>query len=156
MADTETASGKAPPRAKDAKKRVKEAARLAKKTVTTKANDAAKAATDTLDANPIGLLAGAIAAGAVAAALIPASRQELQALGPWAEKLRDALDEAFDAAKSAGIAELTAGGLTFAAASDGVGGLVGKLVKAAGAASGAATTTVKAKRNGNGSASTVA
>lgn len=153
MANTDTATREAPRRSKRAKERAKEAARLAKKTVTTTANDAAKAATETLDANPMGMLAGAIAAGAVAAALIPTTRQELQALGPWAEKMRDALEDAFESAKDAGLAELTAGGLTFAAASDGVGGIIGKIVKAAGAASGAAATTVKSSRRSNGSTS---
>lgn len=122
-----------------------------------RADDAAQAAVETFDQNPFGALAGAIAVGAVAAAMIPATRRELEALGPWTDRMREALVDAFDAAKDAGTGELTAAGLTLAAASDGVGGLVGKIVKAATVATAAAATTVKDARrnNSDGTAPTI-
>lgn len=131
------------------RERVVETARAARDTAKAKADDAVKATARVLDDNPFGAVAGAIAAGAVAAALIPATRRELEALGPWTEKMREALVDAFDAAKDAGTGELTAAGITMAAASDGLGGMVGKLVKAATAASSAAATSVKDSRSGS-------
>ena len=150
MVDNPTATTKAPakPRAGKRRERVVETARTARDTAKAKADEAVKATAKALDENPFGALAGAIAVGAVAAAMIPATRRELEALGPWTEKMREALVEAFDAAKDAGTGELTAAGLTMAAASDGLGGMVGKLVKAATAASSAAATSVKESRNG--------
>ena len=125
------------------RERVAETARAARDTAKAKADDAVRATAKALDDNPFGALAGAIAVGAVAAAMIPATRRELEALGPWTEKMRESVGEAFEAAKNAGTGELTAAGLTMAAASDGVGGMVGKLVKAMAAASSAAATSVK-------------
>ncbi len=148
MAETNPAldNRAAPRRGERTTERVKDTARRATQTAKARASDAGAAVQETLDTSPLTVLAGAIATGAVAAALIPTTRQELQALGPWAESMREALEDAFEAAKKAGVAELTAGGLTFAAASNGAGGLVGKVVKAATAASGAAATSVKSRR----------
>jgi hypothetical protein len=91
-----------------------------------------------IDNAPLTALAGAIALGAVTAALIPNSSRELQALGPLGDRVRGALDGAFDAAKTAGAEHLTARGLTAAATSTGVGALLGSIVKAVLAANGAA------------------
>jgi ElaB/YqjD/DUF883 family membrane-anchored ribosome-binding protein len=128
------------------RQRVADSARAVRDTAQHRADEAVKATAEALDQNPFGALAGAIAFGAVAAAMIPATRRELETLGPWAEHMRDALVEAFDAAKTAGTGELTASGLTLAAASDGVGGIVGKIVKAATVATSAAATSVKQSR----------
>lgn len=157
MTDTRNDSTLPPPR-RPAKRRerVVEGARAVGETAKTKADEAVKATAQALDENPFGALAGAIAVGAVAAAMIPATRRELEALGPWTDKMRVALGEAFDAAKDAGTSELTAAGLTLAAASDGVGGLVGKVVKAAAAASGAAASSVKQSRSPSGTTGDVA
>ena len=123
--------------------RVAKAARDASEEARKRANDTVKATAEALDENPFGAIAGAIAVGAVAAALIPATQRELKALGPLADRLRGAALAAFDAARQAGTAELTSAGLTVAAASDGLGGIVGKLVKAVTAASSAAASSVK-------------
>jgi len=152
---TETTPAK-PGRRRQAVARVTRTARSARETVTTRVKDAADTVstrvkdaagttTQALDANPFGAIAGAIAVGAVAAAMIPATRRELNALGPWSERMRDQLGEAFEAAKTAGGGELTAAGLTFAAASTGVGGIVGTLVKAATAATAAAASSARNK-----------
>lgn len=144
MVDTNDTESPAERRKK--RDRVADKARAVRDTATSSADNAVKATAEAVDQNPFGALAGAIAVGAVAAAMIPASRRELEALGPWTDKMRDAIVEAFDAAKAAGAVELTAGGLTLAAASEGVGGIVGKLVKAATVASSAAATSVNAPR----------
>lgn len=132
---------------KSRRKAVADSARNVRDTAKTKVDDAVKSTAQALEDNPFGAIAGAIAVGAVAAAMLPATRREVETLGPWTEKLRDTLVDAFDAAKHAGATELTAAGLTMAAASDGVGGMVGKIVKAATAASTAAAGTVKGKRS---------
>ena len=123
--------------------RVVEAARTARDEVLRRADEVTEATTDALGANPFGAVAGAIAIGAVAAALIPATEREVRALGPVAQRLREAGIKAFHAAREAGAVELSAAGLSVAAASDGVGGIVGKLVKAATAAGNAAATSVR-------------
>ena len=125
---------------------IADTAKSVQRMATEKANDAARASTELLDANPFGAIAGVIAAGAVAAALIPTSRREIETLGPLAGKLRHAIEEAVEAAKLAGSNELTAAGLTVAAASDGLGGVVGKVVKAAGVSASAAAASVKQAR----------
>ena len=146
MADPQNTDTPTPRRPAKRRERVVESARAVGDTAKSKADDAVRATAQALDDNPFGALAGAIAFGAVAAAMIPATRRELESLGPWTDKMRVALGDAFDAAKDAGTGELTAAGLTFASASDGVGGIVGKIVKAAAAASGAAASSVKQSR----------
>ncbi len=61
---------------------------------------------------PLLALAGGLAAGAVLAALLPASRKERELLGPVADRLRTQAGDAVDAAKSAGQARLDELGLT--------------------------------------------
>ena len=123
--------------------RVTGAAVTARDTVLRRADDVTDAANEALESRPFGALAGAIAIGAVAAALVPATATELKALGPIATRLRDMAEAAFQEARQAGMAELSAAGLTLAAASDGTGGLVGKLVKAATAAATAAASSAR-------------
>lgn len=102
------------------------------------ATAAYEASAHAIDSAPLTALAGAIAVGAVAAALLPSSTREVQALGPLGDRVRGALDVAFTAAKSAGAEQLTARGLTAAATSSGAGALLGSIVKAVLAANGAA------------------
>jgi hypothetical protein len=107
------------------------------------ATAAYEASAAAIDNAPLAALAGAIALGAVTAALIPNSGRELQALGPLGDRVRGALDGAYDAAKTAGAEHLTARGLTAAATSSGVGALLGSIVKAVLAANGAAKDALK-------------
>ena len=127
--------------------RVANVATKARDEAVRRSEDALHIAAETLDGNPLGAIASAIAVGAGAAALIPATRREIEALGPLAERLREAAGEAFKAARAAGIAELTTAGLTVAAASDGLGGVVGNLAKAASAAGTAAAGSVRKSRS---------
>lgn len=61
---------------------------------------------------PLLALAGGLAAGAVLAALIPASRKERELLGPVADRIKDRAGDAVTAAKEAGQARLDELGLT--------------------------------------------
>ena len=107
------------------------------------ANDAVETAAHAVDEAPLSAIAGAIAVGAVAAALIPATARELSLLGPLGDRLRGALDDAFRAAKTAGVDQLTTKGITQTAISSGLGTVVGHFVSAAMEASKAASESVR-------------
>jgi hypothetical protein len=123
----------------DAVARVKTAADTARAT----ADRAVETAGETFDNRPLSAIGGALALGAVVAALLPPTKQEAEFVGPLGDRIRASLDQALKAAREAGTGELTAAGLTFAAATNGLGGVVGSLAKAALAASGAAATSVR-------------
>jgi hypothetical protein len=108
---------------------------------------AAETAAGTVDNRPFSAIGGAIALGALVAALLPATRREAEMVGPLGERVRSALEDALQAAREAGTGELTAAGLTLAAATNGLGGVVGSLAKAAVAASGAAAISVRKPRH---------
>ena len=61
---------------------------------------------------PLLALAGGLAAGAILATLIPASRKERELLGPVAGRIKDKANDAVSAAKDAGQARLDELGLT--------------------------------------------
>ncbi len=134
-------------RAKKVTERVADATRSAADEAKRRAEEVSQATVQALEENPLAAIAGAVAIGAVAAAFIPATRRELEALGPLAERVREAAGVAFHAAQVAGLGELTAGGLTMAAASDGFGGIVGKFIKAASASTEAAASSIRQARS---------
>lgn len=100
----------------------------------------------TVEGAPLATLAGALAFGAAAAALIPITQREKAAIGPVGRKLRGYAGEAMQAAKSAGAEHLTAKGLTTMALTSGVGQAAGHFITAALAATNAAGQTVRNKR----------
>src|SRR5687768_4638589 len=65
-----------------------------------------------LEEAPLLALAGGLAAGAVLAALIPATRKERELLGPVADRIKDKANDAVTAAKDAGQTRLDELGLT--------------------------------------------
>lgn len=130
------AAQKAVDRARDTASEAVERARAA-------ANDAVGTAAQAVDDAPLQAIAGAIAIGAVAAALIPATARELQLLGPLGDRARGALDDAFKAAKTAGVEQLTTKGITQTAISSGLGTVVGHFISAAMEASKAASDSVR-------------
>jgi hypothetical protein len=73
---------------------------------------ARRKATGGIEDAPLLALAGGLAAGAVFAALIPASRKERELLGPVAGRIKDKANNAVSAAKDAGQARLDELGLT--------------------------------------------
>ncbi len=75
-------------------------------------DSARRKATGGVDDAPLLALAGGLAAGAVLAALLPASRKERELLGPVADRIKDKASDAVSAAKEAGQARLDELGLT--------------------------------------------
>ena len=137
------AKGKAT--AQKAVERARETATDAVERARNVANDAVETAVHAVDEAPLSAIAGAIAVGAVAAALIPATARELSLLGPLGDRLRGALDDAFKAAKAAGVEQLTTKGITQTAISSGLGTVVGHFVTASLEASKAASESVRRK-----------
>jgi hypothetical protein len=116
--------------------------------VTTKAidaaSDAARRASHSLEANPIGLLVGGIAVGAAIGALLPRSDREKELLAPVGTRLGTAARQAIAAAKDAGKAELEARGLTRDSAQAQAKDLFQGVLKAASTAGAAAKDSAKA------------
>jgi hypothetical protein len=75
-------------------------------------DSARRTAGDGIGEAPLLALAGGLAAGAVLAALIPASRKERELLGPVAGRIKDKAGDAVNAARDAGQARLDELGLS--------------------------------------------
>ena len=75
-------------------------------------DNARRKATGGIEDAPLLALAGGLAAGAILATLIPASRKERELLGPVADRIKDKANDAVSAAKDAGQAKLDELGLT--------------------------------------------
>lgn len=75
-------------------------------------DSAQRKVTGGIDEAPLLALAGGLAAGAVLAALIPASRKERELLGPVAGRIKERAGDAVNAARDAGQARLDELGLT--------------------------------------------
>ncbi len=72
------------------------------------AHDAAQRAADGIDTNPLAVLAGGLALGALAGALLPKSAQEAKVLGPLGKRLSAAATAAAATARDVGKEQLTA------------------------------------------------
>lgn len=107
------------------------------------ARDAADRTAKAIENNPLPLLAGGLAIGALAGALIPRSKREVKLLAPVGERIRATTTGAVSAAKEAGTAELGALGLSKSALSDQAGKVVGNVLKALATAGNAAVTASK-------------
>ena len=94
-------------------------------------DNARRKATGGIEDAPLLALAGGLAAGAVLAALIPASRKERELLGPVAGRIKDKAGDAVNAARDAGQARLDELGLTRDAGSEQIRKLVEGLGDAA-------------------------
>ena len=110
------------------------------------AGDTTRRAVQGIEANPLGILVGGLAVGALAGALIPRSEKEKELLAPVGKRLGDSARAAVQAAKDAGRAELENRGLTPDAGRDQVKTLLGGVVKVLGTAgaAGARAATGKA------------
>lgn len=71
-----------------------------------------------VETNPLAILAGGLAVGALVGALVPRSAKEKELLAPVGKRLSDTARQAFAAAKEAGRSELDQAGLTPGAAKD--------------------------------------
>lgn len=109
----------------------------------TSASDAGARASDAIEANPLGILAGGLALGAIAGALIPRSEKERDLLRPVGAKLGATAAAAIAAAKDAGRTELENRGLTKDSARDQAKTLLSNVGKAA---TGAATAAAQSAR----------
>lgn len=103
-----------------------------------KALDAAHSAAETIEGNPLGMLVGGLALGALVAAVIPRSQRERELLAPAGRRLGAALTAAVAAAKEAGRGELEQLNLTPDAAKEKARSLLDGLGKAASTAGSAA------------------
>jgi len=98
---------------------------------------------ETIDGNPLAILVGGLAVGALAGAFIPRSAREAEMLAPVARRLGESARAAARAARDAGTAELAAAGISKAAASEQVQRLVQGLTSAAKRAGTAAADAAK-------------
>lgn len=81
-------------------------------------DSARERATGGISEAPLLALAGGLAAGALLATLLPASRREQDLLGPVADRIKDKASDAASAAREAGQQRLGELGLTREAGSD--------------------------------------
>jgi F0F1-type ATP synthase assembly protein I len=120
------------------------------------ARDAAKQAaartSAELDRNPLALLVGGVAVGALAGALIPRSAREKALLRPVGARLGAVAGAALVAAKEAGRAELDARGLTPDGAKEKARGFFKDVGKAATTAGSAAAQSARAEASGDAQA----
>lgn len=96
-----------------------------------------------VDSNPLGMLVGGLALGALVAAVLPRSQREKELLAPTGRKLAAAAAAAFAAAKDAGRAELNEAGLSRSAAQDRAHSLFDGVIKAVSSAGTAAVSAGK-------------
>lgn len=82
-------------------------------------SDAADRAIDAIEANPLAVLVGGIAVGAVAGALIPRSEREKAALAPIGKRIAEGATAAIAAAKATGKEQLSASVMSKDAAKEG-------------------------------------
>jgi hypothetical protein len=104
-----------------------------------------KRVVNTLESNPLGLLVGGLAVGAIAGALIPRSAREKELLAPVGKRLSETVVAATAAAKAAGQSELGELGLTKDNARGQARGLLDGIVKALSTAGTAGAKAVSQK-----------
>ena len=109
------------------------------------ATDAARRTADAVEHNPLTIVAGGLAIGALAGALIPRSEKEKELLAPLGRTLGERARGAIQAAREAGTGELQNAGLSKDAAKDQVKSLFQGLAKAATTAGSAAVKTAANK-----------
>ena len=109
------------------------------------ASTARQTTADGIDANPVVAVIGGLALGAIAAAMLPVSRRERDALGDVGRRVNDAAREAAKAAKDAGQGKIDELGLRDAAKQS-LGDLASKAGEAARSSATAAAQAVKSQQ----------
>ena len=114
---------------------------------TSKANakEAVERANRQIDGNPLSIVVGGLAVGALVGALIPRSAREKELLAPIGKRVGDTARQALVAAKDAGREELDQAGLTPSAAKDRGRELLDGFSKALSSAGTAAAQSTKRK-----------
>lgn len=108
-----------------------------------KAADVAHQAATRIETNPLGILVGGLAVGALVGALIPRSTREKALLAPLGRKFTETVKTATQAAREAGMQELDQRGLTKDAAKDRAKSILSDVAKAAGSAGTAAAQSAR-------------
>lgn len=108
-----------------------------------KAREAARQTAETIETNPMGVLVGGLALGAIIAAVIPRGRREKELLAPVGKRVAASATAAIAAAKAAGKEELDALNLTPSAAKGQAKSLFDGVIKAVSSAGTAATQAGK-------------
>lgn len=103
------------------------------------AQAAARRTVEGIESNPLAVLAGGIAVGMLAGALLPRTERETEMLGPVGKRLTQGATAAARAARDAGTAELMANGISRDAARAQVGKLIDGVMTAVKTAGDAAT-----------------
>jgi len=106
---------------------------------------ASRKAGETVQENPLSVLIGGIALGALAGALLPKTKREDEYLGDVGRKVNKTATDAAKAARAAGVEQLDSLGITQEAAKSQISTLVDGVVKAAGTAGSAAAKKVANK-----------
>ena len=109
------------------------------------ARDVGRRAVDGIQANPVAAVAGGLAIGALAAALLPKTRREEELLGGVGRKINDGAREAARAAREAGKTQLDELGLSRDGIRSKLDDFTGKAVGAVKASAGAATSAARGK-----------
>lgn len=102
------------------------------------ATDAAHRTAVAIEGNPVGMLVGGLAIGAIVAALLPRTTAETRILGPVGHQITDRASGAFEVAKERGREELHQAGISRDAAREQGSQLVDSLLRAVTAAGAAA------------------
>ena len=110
---------------------------------TASAQRAAQRAAQSVDANPLGIIVGGLAIGALAGALIPRSAKEKELLAPLGKTLGESAKRAVQAAREAGMQQLDEHGLTKDAVKDRSRELAGGVGKALSSVGQAAVQSAK-------------
>lgn len=121
----------------------RESAGTALETAREAAGRAAQQTAATIESNPVGVIVGGLALGALVAAVLPRTTREKELLAPVGRRIGATLTAAIAAAKDAGRQELDEVGLTRSAAQDRVHSLFDGVVKAASSAGTAAVAAGK-------------
>jgi hypothetical protein len=120
----------------------------------TAASDATRRAAQAAEANPLGVVAGGLALGAIAGALLPRSEKERELLAPVGRKLGEGARAAIAAAKEAGRSELESRGFTAEAGREQAKNLVGGLGKALSSAGAAGVKAARGQQADTGEQAT--
>jgi hypothetical protein len=111
------------------------------------ARHTARRAGKAIEANPVAVVAGGIALGVVAGALLPRTQRETELLGPVGKRVTEAAAGAVGAAKVAAVAELGSIPLSREAARDQVGKFIDQVGKAMASAGQAALSHGESARD---------
>jgi len=109
--------------------------------------EVAHRAADGIESNPLAVLAGGLAVGALVGALLPRTAKEKELLAPLGRKLSATVQQAFVAAREAGKQELDQAGLTPGAARDRGRSILDGVAKAVSSAGSAAASAARNTEN---------